>query len=262
MADNPNAAASSASERVLGISFFAGTVGEAVARHIRNGGYVVITAAPALMKLNYDEEYRRAMQSADLALADSELLVLLSKLAMGRKLEKISGINYFKHLLQEGGIREGASTFWIFPSDEARQRAVAWLTQQGVEVEENNCFVASEPSSSAQDYAILVRIEENKPKHVIIAMAGGGQEKLALYLRDFLLYRPSIHCIGAALGFLSGHERAIPEWAEQKHLGWLSRLFAQPRMFFPRVGIALALAWMVFKYRSELPPLKKRWADI
>jgi hypothetical protein len=33
-------------------------------------------------------------------------------------------------------------------------------------------------------------------------------------------------------------------------------------MFFPRIGIAFALAWMIFKYRSELPPLKQRWADI
>ena len=66
------------------------------------------------------------------------------------------------------------------------------------------------PSTSAQDYSILVKIEEEKPKHVVIAITGGGQEKLALYLRDYLLYRPSIHCIGAALGFLSGEEKPIP----------------------------------------------------
>ena len=129
-------------------------------------------------------------------------------------------------------------------------------------MEEGNCFVALEPPSSAQDYAILVRIEEEKPKHVVIAMAGGSQEKLALYLRDYLLYRPSIHCIGAALGFLSGEERTIPDWAEKSRLGWLVRLFSQPRMFFPRIGIAFGLAGMIFKYRSEMPPLKKRWADI
>ncbi len=93
-------------------------------------------------------------------------------------------------------------------------------------------------------------------------MAGGGQEKLAHYLRDYLLYRPSIHCIGAALGFLSGEEKAIPEWAERWRLGWLFRFFAQPGMVLPRIGIAFALARMIFKYRSELPPLKKRWADI
>jgi exopolysaccharide biosynthesis WecB/TagA/CpsF family protein len=249
------------SERVLGILFFTGTVAEAVELHTRNGGYAVIPAAPALLKLNYDEEYRRAMQSADLALADSGLLVLLSRLATGRRLKKISGISYFKHLFQEGGIQAGQSTFWVFASTGAKEKAMGWLGGRGLRVEDKNCFVASAPSSS-QDYAILVRIEEDRPKHVVIAMAGGGQEKLALYLRDYLLYRPSIHCVGAALDFLSGEEKAIPDWAERSHLGWLVRLFAQPRMFFPRIGIALGLARMIFKYRSELPPLKKRWADI
>jgi UDP-N-acetyl-D-mannosaminuronic acid transferase (WecB/TagA/CpsF family) len=249
-------------DRVLGISFFTGTVADAVERHAQNGGYVVIPAAPALLKLNYDEEYRRAMQSADLALADSGLLVLLWRAATGGKLRRISGIGYFKCLVEHGGIRESPGAFWIFASDRAREKAASWLSERGFQLDARHCFIASAPPSSSQDYAILVRLEEEKPKHVIIAMAGGGQEKLALYLRDYLLYRPSIHCIGAALDLLSGEERAIPDWAERSHLGWLVRVLAQPRMFFPRIGIALALARMIFKYRSELPPLKKRWADV
>jgi N-acetylglucosaminyldiphosphoundecaprenol N-acetyl-beta-D-mannosaminyltransferase len=250
------------SERVLGVAFFTGTVAEAVEHHVASGGYVVIPAAPALLKLKYDEEYRRAMQNADLVLADSGLLVLLWRMAGGTKLRKISGLGYFKHLFEQGGIQQSRSVFWIFASDGAKEKAARWLSDRGHQLEERHCFIASAPPSSSQDYAILVRLEEDKPKHVVIAMAGGGQEKLALYLRDYLLYSPSIHCIGAALDLLSGEERAIPEWAERSHLGWLIRLFAQPRMFFPRIGIALALARMVFKYRSELPPLQKRWADI
>jgi exopolysaccharide biosynthesis WecB/TagA/CpsF family protein len=249
-------------ERIIGVPFFAGTVTEAVERHLANGGYLVIPAAPALIKLNYDEEYRRAMQSADLALADSGLLVFLARIATGRRLSRISGIGYFKHLFEHGGIKSSRDSFWIFGSESAKEKAAAWLGQHGYRLEEKNYFVASASGSSAQDYEILTRIEKEKPKHIVIAMAGGGQEKLALYLRDYLLYRPAIHCIGAALDFLSGEEKAIPEWAERSHFGWLFRLFAQPQMIFPRIGIAFALARMIFKYRSELPPLKKRWADI
>jgi N-acetylglucosaminyldiphosphoundecaprenol N-acetyl-beta-D-mannosaminyltransferase len=249
-------------ERVLGISFFTGTVEAAAERHAKSGGYLVIPAAPALIKLKYDEEYRRAMQNADLALCDSGLLAFLGRLVGGRKLQKISGISYCKHLFQDGEVQASPEVFWIFASERAKEKAIDWLAARGFRVEDRNCFVALGPPSSSQDYAILVKIEEEKPKHVVIAMAGGGQEKLALYLRDYLLYRPSIHCIGAALGFLSGDEKAIPDWAERTQLGWLARLLAQPRMFFPRIGIALTLTWMVFKYRSELPPLKKRWADI
>ena len=242
-------------ERVLGISFFTGTVDEAVECHERNGGYIVIPAAPALIKLNYDEEYRRAMQNADLATADSGLLVLLSRLATGRKIKCISGISYFKHLLERGGFQAGETIFWVFASNRSKEKAVEWLGERGIGIKDRDCFVTVDPPSSARDYAILVKIEESKQKHIVIAMAGGGQEKLALYLRDYLLYRPSIHCIGAALAIISGDERAIPEWAERSHLGWLLRLLAQPRMFFPRIGIACTLAWMIFRYRAELPPL-------
>lgn len=263
MADSATPNAPEKSERILGIAFFNGSPDEAVAGQIKRGGYLVIPAAPALIKLKYDEEYRRAMQSADVALADSGLVALLWRLASGRKLRKISGIAYFRHLLKHSDFRsDGGNTFWVFASEAAKEKAAGWLDRQGVRLEERNCFVASAPPSSSQDYAILVRLEEEKPIHVVIAMAGGGQEKLALYLRDYLLYRPSIHCIGAALDLLSGEERTIPPWAERSRLGWFIRLLAQPRMFFPRLGIALALARMIFKYRSEMPPLKKRWADI
>jgi len=250
------------SEHVLGISFFTGAVDEAVTLHVQAGGYVVIPASPALIKLNYDAEYRRAMQGADLALADSGLLVFLWRVAGGKKISRISGLSYFRHLLKQDVIQGGPNAFWIFHSTTAREKAAAWLAQRGVRIDQKSSFVAGIARSSSQDYEILTRLEEEKPKHVIIAMAGGGQEKLAHYLRDYLLYRPSIHCIGAALGFLSGEEKAIPEWAERSHLGWVFRLFAQPGMIFPRIGIAFALARMIFKYRSELPPLKKRWADL
>ena len=63
-------------ERILGISFFNGSVEEAVERHLSNGGAVVVPASPALVKLNYDQAYRSALQQADLVLPDSELLAL------------------------------------------------------------------------------------------------------------------------------------------------------------------------------------------
>ncbi|HSV62667.1 MAG TPA: WecB/TagA/CpsF family glycosyltransferase [Chthoniobacterales bacterium] len=247
-------------ERVLGVRFFTGTVAEAVERHTRDGGSLVIPAAPALIKLNYDQGYRNAMQNADLALADSGLLVLLSRLALHRPLTRISGMTYFKSLLAQANLSGNA--FWIFASESAREHAAAWLRPSGTNTNASNSFVAAAPASSEKDYEILTRIEEEKPKHVIIAMPGGHQEELALYLRDYLLYRPAIHCVGAALNLLSGEEKAIPAWAERGHLGWLFRFFAQPRMVLPRIGIAFALARMIFKYGSELPPLKKRWADV
>src|ERR1700730_16155779 len=99
----------------------------------------------------------------------------------------------------------------------------------------------------------MTAIEKRRPAHIIIAIGNGPQEKLGHYLRDHLSYRPAIHCIGAALGFLTGDQITIPNWADRLYLGWLFRLIAQPRVFIPRLTRALKLPWLIFRYGSALP---------
>ena len=251
-----------ANERILGISFFNGSAAAAVEKHQQAGGYLVVPASPALLKLKYDEEYRRALTSADLALADSGMLVRLWKLVTGRRLQKISGLSYLKSLLARADLQKRGKTFWVLPSAEAKVRAITLLSGQGFEIDEEDCYVTSPDKTSAQDHALLLQAENRHPAHIVIAIGTGTQEKLGLYLRDYLLYRPAIHCVGAALGFLTGDEPSLPGWADRHNLGWLSRLFSQPRMFFPRLFIAVEVAIMILKNRSELPPLRTRWSDL
>jgi UDP-N-acetyl-D-mannosaminuronic acid transferase (WecB/TagA/CpsF family) len=87
----------------------------------------------------------------------------------------------------------------------------------------------------------------------MIAIGSGPQEKLGYYLRENLSYRPAIHCIGAALGFITGDQAAIPGWADRLYLGWLWRLIAQPTVFIPRLSRALELPWLIWKYGENLP---------
>jgi UDP-N-acetyl-D-mannosaminuronic acid transferase (WecB/TagA/CpsF family) len=64
---------------------------------------------------------------------------------------------------------------------------------------------------------------------------------------------PSIHCIGAALGFLSGDQVNIPDWADRLFLGWLFRCLSQPAKFFPRYFKALRLLPLLLNNRENLP---------
>lgn len=244
-------------EKILGISFFSGTAGAAIAEINRIGGLLVCPAATALVKLRHDEDYRRALQQADLVLADSNLLALLWRIATGRRLHNVSGLTYLKFLLGDESFRNSPATFWVVSSPRAKQRAMDWLRAHEFVVDPGNVWCVQ----PEKDYALLQEIETRRPEHVVIA-TGAGQEKLGLYFRDYLLYRPNIHCVGAALGFLTGAEHAIPEWSDRFHLGWLFRFVAQPGMIVPRLGIAFVLAGMVFKYRDELPQLKSRWSDL
>jgi len=54
-----------------------------------------------------------------------------------------------------------------------------------------------------------------------VTVGGGTQERLGLYIKRNLDYLPAIHCIGAAIAFLSGDQVKIPEWVDNcTWVGW------------------------------------------
>ena len=66
-------------------------------------------------------------------------------------------------------------------------------------------------------------------------------------------FRPSIHCIGAAIGFLTGNQVRIPGWADRLFLGWLFRCLSEPGKFVPRYWKACKLVPLMIRYRAEPP---------
>src|SRR5437588_13118042 len=79
-------------EQILGIHFFNGTVDEAVETLSANGGLLVVPAAPTLVKICDDPEYRRALISADRVIAESGAMVLFWTIFTGRGVERIAGL--------------------------------------------------------------------------------------------------------------------------------------------------------------------------
>jgi UDP-N-acetyl-D-mannosaminuronic acid transferase (WecB/TagA/CpsF family) len=115
---------------------------------------------------------------------------------------------------------------------------------------------APTPSAGIEDPKLVSIIEQRKPKHIIIGIGGGMQDKLGSYLKHQLTYRPGIYCIGAAPGFVTGDQIVIPMWADRFFVGWIFRLAAQPHTLLPRFWSARRLPGMIWRYGSEMPPLK------
>jgi N-acetylglucosaminyldiphosphoundecaprenol N-acetyl-beta-D-mannosaminyltransferase len=298
-------------ERILGVRFFNGAAPDAVDYITRVGGYTVVPAAPALVKIESDPAYRRALLEADLAIADSGFMVLLWRMLRGRTIARISGLKYLRVLLANPRLREPGSIFLVLPHESSREKALVWLREESFEITADDCYIApkyqgsevrdqrsatlpAEPinagkrerlpyscsltgagapplpegegrvraeqipvsSDNLEDPKLLSILESHKPKHVIIGIGGGIQEKLGLYLRESLSYRPAIHCIGAALAFLTGDQKPIPMWADRIYLGWFLRLARAPHHYARRFAPAFRLPGMIWRYGSELPPLK------
>jgi N-acetylglucosaminyldiphosphoundecaprenol N-acetyl-beta-D-mannosaminyltransferase len=241
-------------ETILGIHFFNGTVDEAVDVMSRNGGLLVVPAAPALLKLQTDEGYRRALVSADMAIADSGAMVLLWRIFTGRRVERISGLKFLKHLVARLGSRPNERVLWIVPSEAAHERTIDWLRHVNL-TGSADFYVAPRYGIDVFDVELVARIDSHGPAHVVVGIGGGVQAKLGFFLKENLRARPAIHCIGAALAFLTGDQPPIPMWADRFYLGWLLRLLRQPRIFGPRYLSAFKLPLLIFRYKGALPPL-------
>jgi N-acetylglucosaminyldiphosphoundecaprenol N-acetyl-beta-D-mannosaminyltransferase len=144
---------------------------------------------------------------------------------------------------------------WIVPSEAAHQKAIDWLRSVNLTASAD-FYIAPRYPAQVRDDALLAKIESSQPAHVVVGIGGGVQEKLGLFLKENLRTRPAIHCIGAALAFLTGDQPPIPMWADRFYLGWLLRLLRHPRVFGPRYAAALRLPFLIFRYREALPPLR------
>ena len=168
-------------------------------------------------------------------------------------------LKYLKHLLGRLKGEGKRDVFWVLPTERAQSKNyLIGHAAKRFQSTSENCYVAPRYGFGVDDQDLLTLIEQHRPAHVIIAIGSGAQEKLGYYLRENLSYRPAIHCIGAALGFITGDQSAIPDWADRSYLGWFFRLLAQPRVFIPRLSRAVELPWLIWKYGEKLPPMRGR----
>ncbi len=244
--------------QILGVQFFNGDVDEAITLMDRHGGFLMAPSGTCFARLRDDQTYRRAVLAADLVIADSGWMVLLSRLLRRQNVQRISGYKYLKHLLGRLKGEGKRDMFWILPTKTAQQKLLDWSRHEDFSADEKNCYVAPWYGSEVEDRNLLSALEQHRPAHVVVAIGSGPQEKLGFYLRENLSYRPAIHCTGAALGFITGDQTSIPDWADRFYLGWFFRLLAQPRTFIPRLSRALELPWLILKYGEKLPPMRGR----
>jgi N-acetylglucosaminyldiphosphoundecaprenol N-acetyl-beta-D-mannosaminyltransferase len=242
---------------ILGIRFFTGTVKEAVDRMML-GGLLLVPAAPALKDLQTHPAYREALLSADVVIPDSAFMVLLWNRLQSHPLSRVSGLEYMRDLLRRPEVCSPGTTLWVMAGKKSASQNLHYLAEQGIQVPESHVYMApmygKVDGSELADPELLEIIERLKPAHVVITVGGGTQERLGLYLARQLSYKPGIHCIGAAIAFLSGDQVYIPVWADQFYLGWLFRVMEDPKRYGPRYWGARSLFQLMVKYRDQLPP--------
>jgi len=242
-------------QHILGVRFLVGDAQDAIDLVSQSGGMVVVPAAPALKNLAHDQGYREALLEADFAIPDSALMVLVWNLLQRDRIRKVSGLKYLRALILQPDFRLAGNNFWVMPTQAAQRRTRAWLDETGISAGTEDFHVAPIYNAQVEDADLLRRIEERRPRHVVLGLGGGTQERLGLYLKRNLSYLPAIHCIGAAIAFLTGDQVRIPRWADSLGLGWMFRSVSDPKRYGPRYWDARMLAPLILRYRDRLPEI-------
>ncbi len=242
--------------RILGVDFFAGSARQAVDLMTAHGGLLVVPAAPALKDIGRNAAYRKALLESDLCIADSAFMTWTWNHLEGDRLTRLSGLEYLRELLARPELHDEGATFWVMPSRQSAQRNLKWLATEGIQVPDSHVYIAPMYGPEVSDPALLAIIDRLQPRHVVMTVGGGTQERLGLYIKQHIGYRPAIHCIGAAIAFLSGDQVQIPVWADKSGLGWLFRCLSEPGRYVPRYWSARKLYSLMRRYRSRLPVLE------
>lgn len=238
--------------KILGIEFHAGDVESAIAR-MKDGGLLVVPAAPALKEMATNAAYREALLDADVAITDSAFMVMAWNVIERDNLKRVSGLRYLHALLQREEARRPGNTLWVMAGKASAQTNLKWLAEQGIAVPDEYVYEAPMYGDPIEDEALVERLERLRPQHVVITVGGGTQERLGAYLKHRLNYRPALHCIGAAIAFLSGDQVRIPMWADKLYMGWFFRCMSSPKRYVPRYLTALQLLPLLWRYRCRLP---------
>jgi UDP-N-acetyl-D-mannosaminuronic acid transferase (WecB/TagA/CpsF family) len=241
--------------QILGVRFFTGSSVETIDR-LRPGGLLVVPAAPALCNLATHAGYREALMGSDIAITDSMFMVLIWNLITGDRISRLSGLHYLKDLLKDSEVRSQGSTLWIMASEKSSEKNLHWLRTHGIDVEDEDIYIAPMYSAEIADEALLAKMKAHRYRHVIITLGGGTQERLGLYLKRNAEYLPAIHCIGAAIAFLSGDQVHIPGFVDTIGMAWFFRCLSKPMVYVPRYWAARKLAFMLLRYRHVMPPLQ------
>lgn len=240
---------------ILGIQFTNQPVGLIYDKLSNDGGLLTVPSGPGLANIPNDLVYYRALQNADLVIADSGYMVLIWNLISKEKINRVSGLAFINHFVNQYPLEtEKKSVFLVNPTAAEQTANLAYFNSVGIPVATHDVYHAPlYTAGQIEDYVLLDRLNQSQPHWVFLNIGGGVQEILGSWLKDNLNYKPAIICTGAAIAFKTGKQVKIPVWADKLYLGWLFRIISDPKKYTRRYWDSFSLLTLLLKYREKSP---------
>ncbi len=210
------------------INFFSGDFKE-IKKIFEKGGVLVAPAASALIDINKNKDYYKALKNADIAILDSGFFCILLRIFKRYKVIKLSGFLFLRRFLNN--FEKNKKLFLVNPSIKENNINSKYLRNLGIR---NFKSYIAPIYNNIEDKKLLKKINEFKPHYIMINLGGGVQEILGNYIKNNIKFKSSIMCTGAAIAFLTGEQAPINKYVDRAYLGWLVRFLWSPSKYFKR----------------------------
>jgi N-acetylglucosaminyldiphosphoundecaprenol N-acetyl-beta-D-mannosaminyltransferase len=199
-------------------------------------GVVFTPNVDHLMKLQHDEAFIAAYETADYRVCDSQVLMYAARFLGERMKGKISGSDLFPKFCEHHKDNENIHIFLLGGAEGIAQQAQENLNQKhGREI----IIAAHSPSfgfekNAAECQAIIEMIRQSGANVLVVGVGAPKQEIWIAKNREFLPEIDIFLAVGAAIDFEAGNKPRSPEWMSRLGLEWLYRLLTEPRRLWKR----------------------------
>tara|TARA_B100000900_G_C20494188_1_gene680875 strand:- start:184 stop:933 length:750 start_codon:yes stop_codon:yes gene_type:complete len=217
-----------------------------ITKILKNKGLFVLPSGPGLSNVNNDKIYLKALQKSDQVLLDSGYFVLLLRIIKNISVNKTSGYIFFKYLLRYLQKKKSKKIISIDPNKKLSKNNNNFLLKRGLDKNRLIHYVAPNYNIlKIKDLKLVKLIKKTKPDYIIINIGGGVQEILGYYLKIKFKNRLRIFCTGAAISYFTGDQAPLNKFFDKHYLGWLLRIFYNPKVFLIRYLKAFKLISIV-----------------
>lgn len=232
---------------ILGVKVDNATLPEALeeARVFLNSRKINFIATPnpeMVLAAGKDEEFRKILNSADLALADGFGLILASRLSGNPLKQKITGVDFTPALC---GLAEnsGKSVFLL-----GGRKGVAEKTAQELKKRFPRLKIAGTASGIKADNFSPQNIRAD----ILFAAFGAPKQEKWIVSNFAVLQKNGVKIaigVGGAFDVISGRLPRAPLFLRRIGLEWLWRLFLEPRRLKRIFSAVVIFSFVVIKYR-------------
>lgn len=212
--------------------------------------YVVTPNVDHIVKIEYDNEFKKVYENADLILTDGKPLIWISNALKTPIKEKVSGSDLFPKVCKMSS-EKGYSIFLLGAAQGVALKAAKNLKKRYTSLKIVGTYSPSygfEKNDNEIEKIIKI-INDCNPDILAIGVGAPKQEKFIYKYRKQLAVPLSL-CIGASIDFEAGNVKRAPKWMQNVGLEWFYRFIKEPKRMFKRYFIDdIKILGIYFKYK-------------